>query len=75
MTNKEIRLRCTELALEYLSKDSLRNMELDHIFETAEKIYEFVRKDNDAIGENDEVNWEAYKKKLLENNRKIRIKM
>ena len=75
MTYQEIRLRCAELALEYLSKDNLRNMELDHIFETAEKIYEFVRKDNDTIGHSDEVDWEAYKEKLIENNRRVKIRV
>ncbi len=75
MTDKEIRLRCAELALEYLSKDNHRNVELNHMCEIAEKIYEFACKNNDAIGHSDEVDWEAYQEKLRENNRKVRIKM
>ncbi|WPY01885.1 hypothetical protein Trichorick_01808 (plasmid) [Candidatus Trichorickettsia mobilis] len=76
MTNKEIRLHCAELALKYLSNDNHKNVELNHIFEIAEKIYEFTYKNNDdIIGHSDEVNWEAYKDKLRNNNRKVRIKI
>lgn len=72
MTDKEIRLQCFKLSLEYITenKPSLENM-----FETAEKIYEFVRKDDDAIGQNDEVDWDAYQEKLRENNRRVKIRL
>ncbi len=70
MTDKEVRLRCFELAYQYCIK-SINGTELESVFEVAEKIYRFV---SNTIGHSDEVDWEAYQAKLRENNKKIRIK-
>ena len=75
MTDQEVRLRCFELAYQYCA-GNINGMELGSLFDTAEKIYKFVCR-SDSIGCNDEIDWEAYQEKLLENNRtrkRIKIK-
>ena len=70
LTNKEVRLRCFELAYQFCIK-SINGTELEDIFEVAEKIYKFA---SDTIGHDDKVDWEAYQAKLRENNKGVVIK-